>query len=422
MHIVIIYVVALIFRNRIPFLDNNLVFATFTLWMIWEFLKWLCLKDCVQYSTNENLTIEGPPGSGKTIGGVYAALRKRNIGILRYIAYYCLPFIRSIHPDWKYKPTIYSTFPIVIKYIKTTKSERKRMREEYKRFKSEDYKPGKVEMKQRQALELEGWKSTHGGDLAKECEVEYFEIKYKQWVERMELKDKLRRKKVRKKKPVFCKVLTPEILLRYAETDYNAIFVVDEAGSIFSQWEYDNPVIMEQVKDFNARGRHYRNVIWILIDQTITDIAKPLRCRNGMVYHQHNFRRAWGFMPFYKSDFIPMMAVEGESQMIIAEDAERADNHTIWGPLPYAWQRYRKRYDSRYLSELYKESAVETCEEFDGFKTRYVPNLSVSSKVEKSYRQNKRAYRRNYLYRKDFYLDLETGEFRERAEDDREDQ
>lgn len=419
MHIFIAWLFVLVFRNRLPIVNNPLGFYAFTAFMLWEFLKWRCLLGCDKPCITENLSFEGPPGSGKTFNSVTSARRKRAQGILKYLAYYTLPFLRKNHPNWKYKPKIYANFPIVEKWIKTTKSERKRQRKAYRTYKKGEYKLEKRRLRNDRKRELELWKFMHKGETAKEDQQEYFKLKYSHFVKRMELQDKLRSLRAQRKKPVFCEVLTDKILLRYQLVDENAIFVVGEAGQLFPQWEFDNPLIMEQITDLNARGRHYRNILWIIDDQSLTNVAKPIRVRNGWTYYLSNFRRAWGFMPFYKCDYHAFLTMEGENQapqpVVSQTNVVSEQVCTFWGKFPYAWQRYKRYYNSRYLKELYELPAVEHVEKFDSFYTRYVPNFAVSSNVEKAYRANKRRYKRNYLYHRGFELDLETGLFVEKV-------
>lgn len=416
MHIVIIWIAVFLLRDNLPFMDIPLVFYAFTVWMIWEFLKWRCLLDCDRPCITENLSFEGPPGSGKTFNSVTAARRKRAQGIIHYMLYWCFPFIRGNHPSWKYKPKIYANFPIVEKWVKTTKSERKRQRAAYRAYKKGEYKTEKHRLKVERKQALQAWLEAHPGDLQKEHELDFFKLKYDHWLRRMLLRDKLRSLSVQRKKPIFCEVLTDKILLRYQLVEENAIFVIGEAGQIFPQWEFDNPLIMEQITDLNARGRHYRNILWIIDDQSFTNVAKPIRVRNGWTYYLSNFRRAWGFMPFYKCDYHAFLTVEGENQAQVSQTNVVSEQVcTFWGPFPYSWQRYKRYYNSRYLKELYELPAVEHVEKFDGFTTRYVPNFAVSAAVEKAYRANKRRYKRNYMYHRGFEMDPETGLFVEKV-------
>ena len=418
MHIFLAWLVVFIFRERLPLFDNSLIFTIFTVYMLWEFLKWRCLLGCDKPCITENLSFEGPPGSGKTFNSVTSARRKRAKGIICYLLYKIFPFLRKGHPNWKYKPKIYANFPIVEKWIKTARSERKRQKAAYRTFKKGEYKLEKQRLRVERNDALRAWKAGKTKDEIEENINEFYKLKYKHWVKRMELKDKLYSLGVQRKKPVFCEVLTDKILLRYQFVEENAIFVVGEAGQLFPQWEFDNPLIMEQITDLNARGRHYRNILWIIDDQSLTNVAKPIRVRNGWTYYLSNFRRAWGFMPFYKCDYHAFLTMEGENQapqqVVTQTNVVSEQKCTFWGRFPYSWQRYKRYYNSRYLKELYELPAVEHVEKFDGFTTRYVPNFAVSSNVERSYRANKRRYKRNYLYHRGFELDLETGLFVEK--------
>ena len=72
------------------------------------------------------------------------------------------------------------------------------------------------------------------------------------------------------------------------------------------------------------------------------------------------------------------------------------DDKYFFGKLPYKWQK-KKTYDPRCFSPLYTEDAVKKIDAFDGYKTKYLIDLSVNEAIRKDYKANKQKYK-DYLY------------------------
>lgn len=97
-------------------------------------------------------------------------------------------------------------------------------------------------------------------------------------------------------------VLTREHLLLQSDIPEKAIVLIDEVGQVASQYDYDNPYVMCELQELIRFYRHYTDGKLILTDQASANIVVPIRRRINYIYNLNDFRRAWGFLPFFKVD------------------------------------------------------------------------------------------------------------------------
>lgn len=187
-----------------------------------------------------------------------------------------------------------------------------------------------------------------------------------------------------KKHPEYCEVLKKEHLMLEELLPEKCVLVVDEFGSIASQWEFDNPFVMERLEKFVRFYRQWLNGRMFCMDQTSDSIVKPVRDRVGYIYCFNNFRRMWGFLPFYMLDVIPILMTDvGRTEL----QQEEPTQYYLIGFLPYKWMNI-KHYESRCFKPLYRENAVRTLDKFDSLFTRYLIDISVSRKVKNEYKND----------------------------------
>ena len=184
-----------------------------------------------------------------------------------------------------------------------------------------------------------------------------------------------------------------EVLPEYATV------VIDEIGKFLSQWEYDNPEVMEQVESLFKFFGHFVAGRIFLTEQTIEAIVKTIRARLGRAYYLYGFHRFLKISPFFKVNCIPIIMMDADKSATVAE--VEVDDKYFFGGLPYKWQK-KKTYDPRCYSPLYTEDAVKKIEAFDGYKTKYLIDLSVNETIRKDYKLNKQKYK-DYLYDKKTY-------------------
>lgn len=185
--------------------------------------------------------------------------------------------------------------------------------------------------------------------------------------------------------------LLVEHLLREKPLPQKAVVVIDEIGQFASQWDYDNPLVREQIADFTRFFRHWIDGRMFITDQSADNIVKPIRCRLGMIYHLNDFRRCFGIAPLFTVTVTPLLCVEDNNTAIQIENEEE---RFFFGFLPYKWMRSWRRYDSRCYSEIYTKGATKIPETFDStLKTRYLLDISCSYAVSKDYKLNRQKYK-----------------------------
>lgn len=190
--------------------------------------------------------------------------------------------------------------------------------------------------------------------------------------------------------------LTKEHLLMSEKLPEGAVVLIDEIGAFASQWEFDNPLIMEQVTLFIRLFRHFVDGRMFITDQTSDNIVKPIRTRLGMIYSLNDFRRWLKISPFFKVNVNPLLVIEDNNTRIEEEYSERF----FFGMLPYKWMKI-KNYQSRCYKPLYSENAVREIPEFrKDMYTNYLIDISVSQEVRKDYRKDQEKYKA-YLYNRE---------------------
>lgn len=185
--------------------------------------------------------------------------------------------------------------------------------------------------------------------------------------------------------------LTVDHLLRRELIPMKAVVVIDEIGQFASQWDYDNPLVKEQIADFTRFFRHWIDGRLFITDQASDNIVKPIRCRLGMIYHLNDFHRSFGILPTFEVDVTPLLCVEDNNTAIHIEDET---DRFFFGFLPYKWMKGLRRYDSRCYSRIYIEGATREPEPIDkALKTRQLIDISCSYAVSKDYKVNRQKYK-----------------------------
>ena len=204
-----------------------------------------------------------------------------------------------------------------------------------------------------------------------------------------------------KRKPmkIISKPLKKEHLLMLEVLPEYSIVVIDEIGKFLSQWEFDNPEVMEQVESLFKFFGHFVAGRIFITEQTIEAIVKPIRARLGRAYYLYGFHRFGIILPLFKVNCIPIIMMDADKSATTMEVEK--DESYFFGGLPYKFQK-KKSYDPRCYSELYTEDAVKKIDKFEGYKTRYLIDLSVNETIRKDYRNNKQKYK-DYMYDKNTY-------------------
>lgn len=204
------------------------------------------------------------------------------------------------------------------------------------------------------------------------------------------------RLKGKEDKIVWSEVLTDRHILCLDTLPENCVVFIDELGQFCSQWEFDNPYVMQNVQILVRFFRHFTNGKMIVTDQVSSNIVKPIRDRLGYVYQLNNFSRCLKVLPFYTVECLPILCIDDGSTSIQANIRDISGDTFLFGYLPYKWMR-KKRYESRCYRYLYTKNAQRHINEFDDFYTQYLIDLSVSQDVKKDYKKNIDHYK-NFMY------------------------
>lgn len=356
-------------------MNKQIVYALIIVAVI-QFIKWLIFRNGDKIPDVCSYMFTGCMGSGKTYLSTLQATRIINRRLIKYRLVKIFPFLAYVFPSWQNCPRVYSTYPIV---------------EYYRRCSDEELD----QMKQARA----------------EAKKEYKALKFK---DRMQLrKGGYKIPKVTKKIPVFFPPLEFEHIIGQKRCEEGSVWVISEAGRLLPQWDFNNPVVCEEIAHTVALSRHFFNGVIIFDDQCSDNLVKAVRCRLGMIYHLHHFRRMWGILPYFKVNYVPLLPVE-DNNTTVASDAES----WFYGPLPYKWQRNKKKYESRCYKPLYTSKAEKYIEQFDGFYTTYMMNIAVNKEMMKLYKDNKRLYKELFLYDKKWRFNVDKSEFEEIPENE----
>lgn len=187
---------------------------------------------------------------------------------------------------------------------------------------------------------------------------------------------------------------TVEHLLLRELLPERAVVFCDEFGAMCSQWEYDNPNVVEYIHFFARFYRHFTGGYFVCTDQTSGDMVKQVRSRLGMVYMLHDFRRMWGVLPLFRVEFVPLLNVEDTATEL--EHDEDASKKTYFiGALPYKWMKGYRHYDTRCYKPLYSQAAVRHVDKWstDDLSTTYLIDIGVSQRARKEYKMSRDKWR-----------------------------
>lgn len=200
---------------------------------------------------------------------------------------------------------------------------------------------------------------------------------------------------IRLKKGVFSEPLTKEHLLNRGLLPEKCVVLIDELGSIASQWDFDNPFVLERLEKNIRFFRHWLDGKMYVTDQVATNIVKPIRSRLGIIYFLLDFKRWIGFTPFYKVTTFPLLLIEDNSSSAIQSNIELDDCY-FFGYLPY--RHSKNKYNSRTFKPIYRTSALRNPSKFDDtLLSRYLIDISVSKAISREYQSDKAKYK-EYIY------------------------
>ena len=200
----------------------------------------------------------------------------------------------------------------------------------------------------------------------------------------------IRRNLFNRKKDVYSEVLTGEHLIMRRHIPPRSVVVIDEVSITMNQYEFNNPLIMENVSMLMRFSRQWEISKLILTDQSLS-IVKPVRERIAVAYMLTDFHRYMA-LPFFKVTVVPLLMVADNA----ANTVQSFDKY-FFGVLPYKWwQRIfrSRRYDTKCYSPIYREGwQTDPPARYDSLKTRYVIDITAEPEDEAFYKLKKKKYR-----------------------------
>lgn len=180
--------------------------------------------------------------------------------------------------------------------------------------------------------------------------------------------------------------LTREHLLCEDRIEEYSVILIDEIGSVASQYDFDNPNVAGALSWFVRFFRHIIGGRFFVNDQSSSNIVKCVRVRLNVVYNLENFRRWFKFTPWVKIDIEPLKMTEDIQNT--NNVSSRQKKEFLFFLAAYKWMKFARRYDSRCYSILYdsvpKINSHEAIKVRSDLKTNRFISLEISdSQVQK---------------------------------------
>jgi hypothetical protein len=170
--------------------------------------------------------------------------------------------------------------------------------------------------------------------------------------------------------------------------EHSTIFV-DEFGQFASQYDFDNPFVMQYLQKFLRLFRHWTDGKLIFTDQSSSNIVKALRTRMNQIYHLSDFGRFLFF--FYKVNVQELHYLE-EGVQTTTNQTELQDLPFFFGYLPFKYLKFlnpfKPKYDSRCYSITYQPMTHNNFDSWDKYKTNYFIDLPNNAEMRTQYRKH----------------------------------
>lgn len=169
--------------------------------------------------------------------------------------------------------------------------------------------------------------------------------------------------------------------------EYSIIFI-DELGDFASQYDYDNPFVMQYIQEFFRFCRHYLDCRIFLTDQSSSNIVVAIRRRISKIYNLSNFRRYLIF--FFRVDVSEMIITE---DIVNMADVDSEEKPYFFGYLPFKFLKFlnlpiKPRYDSRCFSINYSASFPSIpYAVFSQYKSQYFIDLPKTSEMRREFQK-----------------------------------
>jgi hypothetical protein len=190
-------------------------------------------------------------------------------------------------------------------------------------------------------------------------------------------------------KQIWSKTLTYAHLVGIDHIPEHSTIFVDEFGQFASQYDFDNPFVMQYLQKFLRLFRHWTDGKLIFTDQSSSNIVKALRTRMNQIYHLSDFSRFLFF--FYKVNVQELQYLEDGVQTTTSQ-TEIQELPFFFGYLPFKYLKFlnpfKPRYDSRCYSITYQPLYHNSFKPWSAYKTDYFIDLPNNSQMRKQFKYN----------------------------------
>jgi len=188
-------------------------------------------------------------------------------------------------------------------------------------------------------------------------------------------------------KEIWSKQLTYAHLVGIDHIPEHSTIFVDEFGQFASQYDFDNPFVMQYLQKFLRLFRHWTDGKLIFTDQSSSNIVKALRTRMNQIYHLSDFSRFLFF--FYKVNVQELHYLE-EGVQTTTNQTEIQDLPFFFGYLPFKYLKllnpFRPKYDSRCYSITYQPLYKNAFNSWSFYKTDYFIDLPNNTAMRKQFK------------------------------------
>jgi hypothetical protein len=197
---------------------------------------------------------------------------------------------------------------------------------------------------------------------------------------------------IRYKRKQWTKILDYDHLtLQSKIPEYSTIFI-DELGQFASQYDFNNPFVMQYLQEFIRFYRHYTDGKLIITDQTSSNIVVAIRRRINQIYHLSDFKRYLFF--FY---YVNVEEIHITEDIVNIKNVSDDDIPYFFGYLPFKYLKFInyiispfsfKKYDSRAYSINYTANYRIGVPIWSQYKTNYFIELPNNLAMKKQFQTN----------------------------------
>jgi hypothetical protein len=190
-------------------------------------------------------------------------------------------------------------------------------------------------------------------------------------------------------KQIWSQQLTYAHLVGIDHIPEHSTLFIDEFGQFASQYDFDNPFVMQYLQKFLRLFRHWTDGKLIFTDQSSSNIVKALRTRMNQIYHLSDFHRF--LFAFYKVNVQELQYLEDGVQTTTSQ-TEIQELPFFFGYLPFKYLKFlnpfKPRYDSRCYSITYQPLYHQSFNPWSAYKTDYFIDLPNNSQMRKQFKYN----------------------------------